>query len=142
MDRAAFVDFVRGRGAAVIATTSPDGTPEAALIGVAATDRGEIVFDTSAGSRKFANLVAAPRVALVIGWEDETTLQVEGVAEAVAEPDRERCLAALCEHYPEAAERVGHAEIVLVRVLPRWLRLSDFRPESFSVSEVEPSWAP
>jgi pyridoxine/pyridoxamine 5'-phosphate oxidase len=43
------------------------------LVGVAATDRGELVFDTAADSRKCHNLCAHARVALVIGWEDELT---------------------------------------------------------------------
>lgn len=138
----AFVDFVRGRGAAVIATTAPDGTPQAALIGVSATEQGEVVFDTSASSRKFANLLARPRVALVIGWENETTLQLEGHAEVVPDDERARCFAAYVELYPEGAERARHADIVLMRVVPQWLRLSDFRPESLAIREGVPSWAP
>lgn len=143
MELEAFVDFVRSHAAAVVATTADDGTPQAALIGVTATDLGEVVFDTSASSRKFANLSARPRVALVIGWGDSwTTLQVEGVAEVVPQEDRVRCEAPYFELYPEGAERAQHADIVLVRVLPRWLRLSDFRPDSFSITEGEPAWAP
>lgn len=142
MELGAFVDFVRGRGAAVLATTAADGSPQAALVGVAATDLGELVFDTSAASRKYANLVAMPRVALVIGWENETTLQVEGIAEAVPPEARQRCAEAYFELYPEGADRAAHSDIVLVRVLPRWLRLSDFRPTTFAITEVEPAWAP
>lgn len=142
MELAAFVEYVRSRGAAVIATTGSDGTPEAALIGVSATDRGEVVFDTSASSRKYTNVILKPRVALVIGWENETTLQLEGLAEPVPEEDRVRCAGAYFELYPDGAERAHHADIVLMRVLPRWLRLSDFRPGSFSITEGEPDWAP
>lgn len=56
MDRAQFVEFVRRRGLAVIATRGPDGAPQAALVGITATDRGELVFDTARQSRKCANL--------------------------------------------------------------------------------------
>jgi len=41
------VKFVRQHGLAVVATRGPDGAPEAALVGVAATDELEIVFDTA-----------------------------------------------------------------------------------------------
>ncbi len=40
MNRAELVRFVRARGLAVIATRGPGGAPEAALVGIAATDEG------------------------------------------------------------------------------------------------------
>jgi len=43
MDRRELIDFVRARGLGVIASRGPDGSPQAALVGIAATDRGEIV---------------------------------------------------------------------------------------------------
>jgi PPOX class probable F420-dependent enzyme len=105
VDRAQLVEFVRRRGLAVVATRGPDGAPQAALVGIAATDRGELVFDTAAGSRKVANLRAFPRVALVIGWDDEVTLQCEGHAGVVTGPERDRCLRAYVEQYPDGRER-------------------------------------
>jgi hypothetical protein len=47
VDRAQFVQVVRRRGLAVVAARGPDGAPQAALVGIAATDRGELVFDTA-----------------------------------------------------------------------------------------------
>ena len=64
-----------------MATRTRDGDPEAALVGITATDRGELVFDTSRHSRKYANLQADQRVAIVIGWDDELTVVVEGNAD-------------------------------------------------------------
>ena len=63
-----------------MATCTREGDPEAALVGITATDRGELVFDTSRRSRKYANIQADQRVAVVIGWDDELTVQVEGNA--------------------------------------------------------------
>ena len=47
VDQRQFISFVRQRGLAVIATRGADGAPQAALIGITATERGELVFDTS-----------------------------------------------------------------------------------------------
>lgn len=69
MDRAELVSFVRERGLAVVATREPGGAPQAALVGVAATDQAETIFDTSADSRKYHNLNRDPRVAVVIGLD-------------------------------------------------------------------------
>jgi len=74
----------------VIASRGPDGSPQAALVGIAATDRGEIVFDCSRRSRKYANIERDPAVALVIGWDDEVTVQVEGSAQVLSGTDLER----------------------------------------------------
>jgi PPOX class probable F420-dependent enzyme len=136
MDRAQLVEFVRRRGLAVVATRGPDGAPQAALVGIAATDRGELVFDTAAGSRKVANLRAFPRVALVIGWDDEVTLQCEGQADVVTGADRDRCLRAYVQQYPDGRERAEDPEILLVRVAVDWGRLADYRPESFGTDEL------
>lgn len=136
MDRAQFVEFVHRRGLAVVATRGPNGAPQAALVGIAATDRGELVFDTARSSRKVANLQAFPRVALVIGWDDEITLQCEGHAEVITGAERERCLRAYLEQYPDGHERAEDPDIVLVRVELDWGRLSDYRPESFGTDEL------
>ena len=136
METAAFVSFVRERGLAVLATRSADGAPEAALIGVAATDDGELVSDTSSRSRKFGNLTEDPRVALVIGFQDDVTVQCEGVSDLPVGSDRTRCLEAYFGKYPEGRERASDPDIVHVRVRPGWLRYCDYRPHSFQVQET------
>src|SRR5829696_6548729 len=81
MDQQEFINFVRQRGVAVIATRGADGAPQAALVGIIATGRGELVFDTSRSSRKYRNLSAFAQVALVIGWDNEMAVQCEGTAD-------------------------------------------------------------
>lgn len=89
MDRNALIQYVRARRLAVLATLSADGHPQAAVVGIAATDAGDLVFDTTRGSRKFANLSRQPRVALVVGvdWGDEQTVQLEGTAAEIPQDD-------------------------------------------------------
>ena len=116
MDQRQFINFVRQRGLAVIATRAADGAPQAALIGITATERGELVFDTSRSSRKYRNLSAFPQVALVIGWDNEMTVQCEGTADAPTGADHDRCLQAYLAQYPDGAERAHDHDIVHVRV--------------------------
>jgi PPOX class probable F420-dependent enzyme len=136
MDRAALVAFVRRRGLAVVATRGPDGAPQAALVGIAATERAELVFDTSIRSRKYANIQRSPQVAAVIGFDDEVTLQCEGTADVLTGADRDRCLIAYFDQYPVGRERARDPDIAHIRIRPRWLRLSDYRPDSFVVEET------
>jgi pyridoxine/pyridoxamine 5'-phosphate oxidase len=90
VDQQQFISFVRQRGLAVIATRGSDGAPEAALVGITATRRGELVFDTSRSSRKYRNLSSYAQVALVIGWDNEMTVQCEGIADIPTGVDRDR----------------------------------------------------
>jgi PPOX class probable F420-dependent enzyme len=123
-DRSGVVDRVQldrvcpPTGLAVIATRGPDGVPQAALVGITATDRGELVFDTAVKSRKLRNLRAFPRVAVVIGWDDEVTLQCEGDADVLIGQERERCLYAYVQQYPDGEQRAEDPQIVVVRIRP------------------------
>ncbi len=137
VNRMQFVEFVRRRGLAVLATRGPGGAPQAALVGIAVTDYGELLFDTATNSRKCANLRAFPRVAVVIGWDDEVTLQCEGTAEVLTSSQRDRCIAAYLQQYPDGRQRAQDPNIVLVRVCVDWGRLSDYRPGSFGIDWLE-----
>ncbi|MEP6563173.1 MAG: pyridoxamine 5'-phosphate oxidase family protein [Nakamurella sp.] len=68
MNQAELIGFVRARGLGVIASRGPNGSPQATLVGIAATDQGELVVDCPRGSRKFANIERNPSIALVVGW--------------------------------------------------------------------------
>ena len=136
VDQHQFINFVRQRGLAVIATRGPDGAPQAALVGIAATERGELVFDTTRSSRKYRNLSAFAQVALVIGWDNERTVQCEGTADIPTGADHDRCLQAYLAQYPDGLERAHDPDIVHVRIRPGWLRYSDYRPGSFTVVET------
>lgn len=138
VNRTQLIEFVRHRGLAVVATRDPSGAPEAALVGIAVTDRAELVFDTSSRSRKCVNLTAFPRVAVVIGWDDEVTVQGEGVADVLTGPERDRCFGVYVDRYPDGRQRADDPDIVLVRVQLDWVRHCDYRPESFTVVEGAP----
>lgn len=94
-------------------------TPQAALVGVAATDQAEIIFDTSASSRKFRHIQATPHVAVVIGFDDELTIQCEGPADILTGAERARCLSAYFDQYPDGRGRAEDADIPHVRIEPR-----------------------
>lgn len=136
MNREPLVKFARERGLAVLATRGPDGTPQAALVGTAASDQAEIIFDTSIRSRKYRNIRAHDRVALVIGWDDEVTVQCEGVADMPGRAGPRPVSDDLHQAVPgEPYTRRGPRDRP-VRVRPDWARYSDYRPASFTVHEV------
>jgi PPOX class probable F420-dependent enzyme len=136
MDRTEMIEFVRARGLAVVASRGPDGAPQAALVGIAATDVGELIFDTSRDSRKYANIERHPQVAVVVGWEDEVTVQIEGSADVLSGDDLTRCTASYFDQFPDGRERAESPEIGHIRITPHWVRHADFRPDTFGSSET------
>ncbi|MCK9793585.1 pyridoxamine 5'-phosphate oxidase family protein [Isoptericola sp. 4D.3] len=121
------VAHVREVGDGVVSTLGPDGGPQAAYLPLAVTDAGELVFDARASSRKVANVARDPRVAVVVGGREGTTLQVQGVADVPAGPDRERCAAAYGREFPQFVASLTDPGIVVVRVRVLWARWGDFR---------------
>lgn len=55
-DKQVVLEFIRRHTMAVVATTHPDGTPEAAVIDFPVRDSVELVLDTFEDTRKFANI--------------------------------------------------------------------------------------
>lgn len=130
--------FIRMHKWAIEATTSSTFAPQAAIIGIAATNQLELVFDTLATSRKAANLRANQRIALVIGgWavDDPRTVQYEGVTDFPAGAELEWLKQVYFAAFPDGPTREAWPGITYVRVKPTWLRYSDFRAEPPVVSE-------
>lgn len=126
MTRRELVAFLRRYTLAVQASVDADGGPQAAVVGFAVSDELEIVFDTVTTSRKHANLRRDPRCALVIGWADEITVQLEGVADEPSGSDLDRLKEVYFGPYPDGRERAKWPTIAYWRVRPTWIRYSDF----------------
>jgi len=136
MDRAELLAFLRRHRYAVQASAAADGAPQAAVVGIAVTDQLEIVFDTLSTTRKAQNLRQNPRVALVVGWDEEQTVQLEGVADEPTGEELARLKQAYFAAFPDGPERERWPNITYVRVRPSWARYSDFRPQG-TITELD-----
>lgn len=110
----------------VISSTSSNGTPQSALVGIAVTQDLEIVFDTVKSSRKYPNLIERPSCSFVVGWGAEQTVQFEGIAIEPEDAELERVQKAYFAAWPDGPERVLWPNIAYFVVQPRWIRFSDF----------------
>ncbi len=138
MNREELLTFLRAQTWALEASVSVHGTPQAAVIGVAVTDALEIVFDTLESSRKTANLRRNPRIALVIGWDDARTVQLEGLADEPRGDDLERLKDAYFARFADGPERAAREPVAYFRVRPTWIRVSDFSGGEPVVTLVDP----
>lgn len=120
------LEFLRGQRCGVIATASSDGRPEAALVDIAATKAGEIVFETTSATRKFANLRDNPRAALVVGWDDNQTLQIDGTVDMLAGSELARLRDFYLSVFPHKASHPNWPGNHYFCVRPCWMRFSDY----------------
>lgn len=139
------VEFMRANPLATVATVSAGGAPEAALVGVAVSERLELVFDTLDTSRKFLNVKQEARIAVVfgaarayvIGKHDERSVQYEGMADI---PNGEELTRVQEEIYfrqfPDGRSRMKWAHIAYVRVTPEWIRYSDYNVSPPQIVEL------
>lgn len=126
LSRQKLLGFLQGRQLAVLATASLDGTPEAALINIAVTPELEVIFETTTATQKFRNLEHNPRVSLVIGWESDATLQMNGLVDAPMGGELERLKGFFLESFPDKFSHQYWPGNDYFRVRPYWARLSNY----------------
>jgi len=119
-------DIAKRKRFLVVSTVNESGAPEAALMGFALTSANEIVFDTLASSRKAVNLARDPAAALVIGWDDNISLQIEGPARRPVGDDLASAKAAYFREWPDGRARENWPDIAYVVVKPNWVRYSNY----------------
>ena len=129
MTRPDILKFMRSHSLAVQASVSPRGTPQAAVVGFIVTDDFEIIFDTIETTRKVVNLRRNAACAFVIGGMsngDERTVQYEGITDEPAGADLERLKELYFVRFPDGRDRQRWPGLTYLRIVPRWLRFSDF----------------
>jgi pyridoxine/pyridoxamine 5'-phosphate oxidase len=119
-------DIAKRKRFLIVSTVNESGAPEAALMGFALTQANEVVFDTLSTSRKAVNLARNPAAALVIGWDDNVSLQIEGLARRPVGDDLASAKEAYFREWPDGPARESWPDIAYVVVQPRWIRYSNY----------------
>jgi general stress protein 26 len=119
--------FISKHQYAVLSTVAKDNLPEAALVCFAVTQDLKIIFDTVSTSRKYQDLIANPSIAFVIGWDNEQTVQYEGIAKIPTLGELDNLLKIYFEVFPDGKDRKENwKDIAYFLVEPKWIRYSDF----------------
>ena len=93
---------------------------------IAVTPELEVIFETTEATRKIHNMQKDPRVAFVIGWENDRTLQYEGIVDEPSGREQERVLAQYFATFPHKLSHQHWPGNHIFRVKPRWIRFSDY----------------
>ena len=135
MTKAELFAFISGCKLAVLGSVSPEGVPQSALVGIAVTEKLEIIFDTLNTSRKFRNLTANHKASFVIGWAGEKTVQFEGEAFLPQGEELERYKKIYFGTWLDGPARQSWPGITYFVVRPRWIRYSDFDRQPPAIEE-------
>lgn len=131
---------MRAHKYAIQASVSPATRAQAAVVGIAVSDRFEIVFDTLDSSRKAINLRRNSAIALVIGGTDdgdERTVQYEGIADEPSGDERERVRELYFSRFPDGRDRLSWPGLTHVRVVPTWIRYSNYNTSPPQILEFD-----
>jgi uncharacterized pyridoxamine 5'-phosphate oxidase family protein len=121
-------NFISKYRYAVISTVSAKGNPEAALVGFAVAPDLRLIFDTVSTSRKYKNLIQNGAIALVIGWEDERTVQYEGRVKILEGHEFDNMFELYFKAFPDGKKRrEAWKDIAYFIVVPDWIRYSEFK---------------
>ena len=121
------LDFIKKHAECVLASVSPDGVPEAATVLFAAEDDFTLYFGTEKKYRKYANLLANNKAAVVVGVnaKEPKTVQVQGEMEFFGGPeDIEYAKKLFTERNPAMVPFFKY-DLVFMRLKPTWLRYLD-----------------
>jgi len=121
----------------VVSSIAGDGTPQAALVGIAVTPELEIIFDTVSSSRKYRNLMARPGCSFVVGWSGEQTIQYEGISSTPTGAELKRYQEVYFAAWPDGPARMSWPGIAYFVVRPTWIRYSDFDQNPPLIEEIK-----
>jgi len=131
------LDFVKKQLIGVLATTTPDNKPEAAVVEFGETDDFELVFDTSAEYRKYKNLKNNPHVAFVVGGQANISIQLEGVAMELTEAEAPKYKESYFRKNPDAKKWESRPDTRWFKINLKWLRYRDYNSHPTTVWEIE-----
>ena len=103
---------------AVLATTTEDGKPEAAVIEFSEKDNFELIFDTFSSFRKYKNLKSNKNVAVVIGWDENITIQYEGTAIELHDKELQEYVEIHVNKLPDAKKFIKMKGIKFFKIIP------------------------
>lgn len=130
-------DFIKKHSLCVLATTNSKGNPEAAVIEFSEREPFELIFDTFSMYRKYDNVQKNRNVAVVIGWDENITVQYEGVAIELTSKESKDCQKIHIAKLPDSAKFVSMAGVAYFKIVPKWIRYSDLTVFPWRIFELE-----
>lgn len=136
LTKSEILSFIKSKPLMTISTIDLNAAPQSALVGFGQTDDFQIIFGTSNTSRKYANIGADPRVAIVIGWDSTQTIQYEGEARELQGEEAVAMSEIYFVKHIEARKYRDLADQRYFLVEPTWLRYTDLAHTPWEIVEI------
>lgn len=137
MTKDVILKFIKSQNLAVVATVDPTSRPQASVVEFGELNDLTIIIDLLKSSRKYKNLQTNKSVAIVIGWDDDITVQIDGMAKQLSGLELEKAQKAYFTKNPKAKKWATHPEIVFFAIKPSWVRYSDVGKKPWLVEEFK-----
>lgn len=131
------LEFVKKQGLMQLATVNSESKPEASVVEFGELDDFTLVIDLLTDSRKYKNLQSNKNVAVVIGWDDSITVQLEGEAHELRGAELEVAKQAYFAKNPQAKKWEHAPGIVYFAIKPHWVRYSDLNETPWYIQEFK-----
>lgn len=135
MTKAEITTFIKKHNLAVVATSNKEGNPQAAVVEFAEYDNLTIIIDTLTHSRKYKNLQLNKHVAIVIGWDEDITVQIDAQATELSNKELEEAKEIYFKKNAKARKWENNPDIAYFALKPKWLRYSDVSKEPWFIEE-------
>lgn len=129
--------FIKKHKICVISTVNSKGNPESGVIEFGETDNLELIFDTFFTYRKYNNIQNNPYVSIVVGWDEDITIQYEGKAYELKDNELSKYKKIFFKKLPNAKKWQKYKEIRFFKVIPKWIRYSDLRVNPWNVFDIK-----
>jgi pyridoxine/pyridoxamine 5'-phosphate oxidase len=130
------LSFIDSKSLMTLATINNDGNPESAVVGFGQTDEFELIFSTSWLSRKAKNILNNQNVAVIIGWDDQGTVQYEGSARALSGDKIKKYSELYFQKNPKARLYKHDPNQRYFLITPRWLRFTELTTFPWPTTEL------
>jgi pyridoxine/pyridoxamine 5'-phosphate oxidase len=133
------LDFLNSNELGVISTihTNKEG-PESAVVGFGNTNDLQLIFGTSAQSRKYKNIQVDPHISFVIGWSSALgTLQYEGVAREISDDESAQYVELYMSKNESRKKFKGSVDQKYFIIEPAWIRYQDYASNPPATYELE-----
>lgn len=94
-----------------------------------------LVFDTASDARKVRCMQKNPKLAAVIGWDGNITVQYEGTASQLSGTELDHYKKLYFAKNPDAQKWESEPGIMYFKVVPTWVRYSDLNATPWQVEE-------
>ncbi|RJQ35898.1 pyridoxamine 5'-phosphate oxidase family protein [Candidatus Microgenomates bacterium] len=128
--------FVKKHKIAVFSTVNEKCKPESAIMEFGETENLELIFDTFYNSRKYKNLQTNKNMAVVIGGEEDVTVQYEGEAKELTPDEVGKYKKYFFAKLPEAQKWEKQEGIAYFKIIPKWIRYLNTNKDPWETFEI------